>query len=147
MPQNGIFTEFLASGFIQAASTDVSNPLYDVMIRIVQLGLEHFEVPYFQARGSEGDLNFAALLDIVISFQEKVLYSVSFPRLASKFMLTGGRFHFFFSTEPVDNRSISAEIWDSFIPPILLILKFEFLKKLRIFISTSKQSRSLRPYT
>lgn len=110
MPQNGIFTEFLASGFIQAASTDVSNPLYDVMIRIVQLGLEHFEVPYFQARGSEGDLNFAALLDIVISFQEKVLYSVSFPRLASKFMLTGGRFHFFFSTEPVDNRSISAEI-------------------------------------
>lgn len=44
----------------------------------------------------------------------------------SKFMLTGGRFHFFFSTFPVDSRSISAEIWLSFIPAMRLILKSRF---------------------
>lgn len=45
-----------ASCFVQARSANVSDPFDDVMIRVVQLRLEYFEVAHLQTRGSKGNL-------------------------------------------------------------------------------------------
>lgn len=46
----------LATGFVQAATTDVANPFDDIVIRVVQLGLKHFQVANFETRRSKRNL-------------------------------------------------------------------------------------------
>ena len=48
-------SRFLASGFIDAGSADVAHPFDGVLIAVVELGLEYFEIADFEARRREGD--------------------------------------------------------------------------------------------
>ena len=43
----------LASGFIEATAADVSDPFDGLIVRIVQLGLKHFQIAHLEAAWSE----------------------------------------------------------------------------------------------
>lgn len=46
----------LAASLVEATPADVAHPFDDVMVAVVQLGLEHFEVAHLEPRGSKGNL-------------------------------------------------------------------------------------------
>ena len=39
-----LVTSALTSGFIQAAATDVTHPLDDIVVRVVEFGLKHLQI-------------------------------------------------------------------------------------------------------
>ena len=47
----------LATSLVQSATADVTNPFDNVMIRIVQFGLEDFQIADFKSRRSERNLS------------------------------------------------------------------------------------------
>lgn len=42
--------------FVKSASTDVPDPFDDVMVRVVELGLEHFEIAHLKPGWGERNL-------------------------------------------------------------------------------------------
>ena len=48
---------YLAACFIETTLADVSDPLHDVVIAVVQLGLEYFQVANFETRRSKRHLS------------------------------------------------------------------------------------------
>jgi len=47
---------FLASGFVEAGSANVSHPFDNIVIGVVQFRFEDFQIADFEAAGSEWDL-------------------------------------------------------------------------------------------
>ena len=46
----------LTTGFVETAATDVSNPLDDFVIGVIQFGFEYFQVTHLEAGWSERNL-------------------------------------------------------------------------------------------
>ena len=46
----------LTACFVEAALADVAHPLDDVVVAVVEFGLEHLEVAHLEARRREGNL-------------------------------------------------------------------------------------------
>lgn len=46
----------LSPGLVESTLANVSDPLYNIMIAVVQLGLKHLQIPNFQTRTCKGHL-------------------------------------------------------------------------------------------
>ena len=74
----------LATSLVDSASAHVTDPLDDVVIRVVQLRFEHFQV-------SDLKNNVFKNLDFLVS--RKITLNPLGAKGTSKLMLTGGRSH------------------------------------------------------
>lgn len=126
----------LTTCFVESAASNVSNPLDDIMIGIVQFWLEHFQVTHLKQEKQHKTRH-----SHVNMFEEEQTLKPDGANGTSKFIEIGGRVHFFFVS--VSNNSISADSCVSFMPAIRLILKMR--ENVIFFIYFSPTSNALLP--
>lgn len=50
------YFRFLATGLVETTTSDIAHPFYDIVVRVVQLGLEDFKIAHFETRWRERNL-------------------------------------------------------------------------------------------